>query len=153
MINDTSLENFHFWFESLDEICKGELLIQNEDVDIVERLKSTIQHYNKAIIALKAANSSINVLNFHYEYVKLRCEFLTLCLQTVHTTKVLCTVPPPAIASTMVQTSRDDLQRNGMIISQLRKRSTDFKSLSDSYWKLYQSSFDADPSTLENIQR
>lgn len=28
----------------------------------------------------------------------------------------------------------------------------DFKSCAENYWKLYQSAFDADPATLENIQ-
>lgn len=84
--------------------------------------------------------------------MKIRAEFLQNLIQLIHTCNIMCIVPPPAIASTIVQSTRDEFQRHGYITNQMRKCIKDFKNCGDLYWKLYQTAFDADPATLENMQ-
>lgn len=84
--------------------------------------------------------------------MRIRTEFLQCLVQLIHTSNILCIVPPPAIASTIVQTTRDEYQRHGYITNQMRKCIKEFKNCGELYWKLYQTAFDADPATLENIQ-
>ncbi|KAL1483471.1 hypothetical protein MTO96_050233, partial [Rhipicephalus appendiculatus] len=64
----------------------------------------------------------------------------------------LRTAPPPAIAASVASATRDELQKCGRVVAQLRKCSRDFKSLADQYGVLYQTLFDADPGTLRNVQ-
>lgn len=47
---------------------------------------------------------------------------------------------------------RDEHQRYGYITNQMRKCVKEFKNCGDLHWKLYQTAFDADPATLENMQ-
>jgi integrator complex subunit 7 len=60
--------------------------------------------------------------------------------------------PPPAIAQALAQHSRDHLQKFGHITNQLRKSIKIMKQVEDSYAKLYKSSFDADPCSLEYLE-
>lgn len=136
-------------------MCAGETQLINEGPEskkLVERLDCAILHYNKALAALKAASTPLNNLQFQAEYMRIRSEFLQSLQQLIHTCNILCIVPPPAIASTIVQSTRDEFQRHGYITNQMRKIVKDFSNCSDMYWKLYQTAFDADPATLENIQ-
>lgn len=84
--------------------------------------------------------------------MRIRCEFLQCLVQLIYTCHTLCIVPPPAIAATIVQNTRDEYQRHGYITNQLRKCGKEFKNCGELYWKLYQTAFDADPATLENMQ-
>lgn len=84
--------------------------------------------------------------------MRIRTEFLQCLVQLIHTCNILCIVPPPAIAQTIVQSTRDEFQKHGYVTNQIRKCSKDFKNCGELYWKLYQTAFDADPATLENIQ-
>jgi hypothetical protein len=54
------------------------------------------------------------------EYVNLRCELLQAVSRLLATCNSLCTTPPPAIASAVAQTTRDDLHRFGHITTQVR---------------------------------
>lgn len=60
--------------------------------------------------------------------------------------------PPPAIALTLAQNSRDHLQKFGHVTNQLRKTVKTIKVCEDMYAKLYKSAFDADPCTLEYLE-
>lgn len=155
LTEQVSSEHLHFYLVSLKELCEGEAELINEGEskkDIVNRLDSAIVHYNKALAALKAASTPSHGLQFQSEYMKIRVEFLQNLLQLIHTCNILCIVPPPAIASTIVQSTRDEYQRHGYITNQMRKCVKELNNCSDLYWKLYQTAFDADPATLENIQ-
>ncbi|KAG5874925.1 hypothetical protein JTB14_019593 [Gonioctena quinquepunctata] len=127
-------------------------LYSHESETLVSRLDKAIYHYNKAIAALKAASTPQHNLTFQAEYMKIRSEFLQCLLQLIYTCNILCIVPPPAIAATIVQNTRDEYQRHGYITNQLRKVVKEFKNCGDAHWKLYQTTFDADPATLENMQ-
>lgn len=155
LTEQVSSEHLHFWLVSLKEMTQAEAKladIGSSKNSLVENLDLAVVHYNKAVAALKAASTPSHNLQFQAEYTRIRTEFLLCLVQVVHTSDSLCTVPPPAIASTIVQSTRDELQRYGYVTNQLRKCIKDLKECGDMYWKLYQSAFDADPSTLENIQ-
>ncbi|KAK5650389.1 hypothetical protein RI129_001418 [Pyrocoelia pectoralis] len=148
-----SSENLHFWLVCLKEMCDAETALSNTEKDkVVDCLDAAVNHYNKAIAALKVAGTPSNNLQFQSEYMRLRTEFLQCLVQLIHTSNILCIVPPPAIASSIVQTTRDEYQRHGYITNQMRKCVKEFKNCGELYWKLYQTAFDADPATLENIQ-
>lgn len=87
--------------------------------------------------------------------------------------RAFCAQPPPAIAHTQAQVndlyscnnfkrllteqnefqnSRDEFLRCGHITQQLRRAAAEFKGLAESYCRLYQTSFDADPPTLDHLQ-
>lgn len=149
-----SSEHLHFWLVCLKEMCEAEaqLCAESVGVNIVDNLDLAVVHYNKGIAALKAASTPTHNLQFQAEYMRIRAEFLQCLVQLVHTCNILCIVPPPAIAQTIVQSTRDEFQKHGYITNQIRKCSKDFKNCGELYWKLYQTAFDADPATLENIQ-
>lgn len=141
----------------LKEISKGEaqlLKIRGETTrsKLANYLTEAIKHYNKATTALKAASSPTQTLQFQYEYTKLRTDFLDCLLQLIYACNSLCTAPPPAIAAATAQSARDDMQRFGHVTQQLRASGKEFRQCSENYTKLYQTAFDADPNTLENIQ-
>lgn len=103
-------------------------------------------------MTFQAASTPSHNLQFQAEYMRIRSEFLQCLVQLIYTCNTLCIVPPPAIAATIVQNTRDEYQRHGYITNQLRKCVKEFKNCGDLYWKLYQTAFDADPVTLENMQ-
>ncbi|GLG96261.1 Integrator complex subunit 7 [Gryllus bimaculatus] len=150
-----SSEHLHFWLVSLEDLSKGEAELLNNSLHrstLVHRLNTAVSHYSKAVAALKAASTPAQTLQFQSEYTRLRGEFLQCLAQLVHTCHSLCTAPPPAVAQSLAESSRDQLQRYGHIANQLRKCVKEFRACADMYWKLYQSAFDADPASLTNIQ-
>ncbi|KAI4458261.1 c1orf73 protein [Holotrichia oblita] len=154
LTEEVSSEHLHFWLLCLREMCEAEakLTETGDRVSVIDKLDFAVIHYNRAIAALKAASTPSHNLQFQAEYMRIRAEFLQCLIQLVHTCNILCIVPPPAIAASIVQSSRDEYQRHGYITNQMRKCVKDFKNCGDTYWKLYQTAFDADPATLENIQ-
>ncbi|KAH1012969.1 integrator complex subunit 7 isoform X1 [Dendroctonus ponderosae] len=153
LTEQVSSEHFHFWLACLKEMSEAEALLSDEDSStLVTRLDQSSIHYNKAIAALKAASTPSHNLTFQAEYMRIRAEFLQCLAQLIYTCNILCIVPPPAIAATIVQNTRDEHQRYGYITNQMRKCVKDFKNCGELHWKLYQTAFDADPVTLENMQ-
>ncbi|KAF5295112.1 hypothetical protein FQA39_LY13263 [Lamprigera yunnana] len=153
LTEQVSSENLHFWLMCLKEMCEAEsALLNNSCENLVDCLDIAVVHYNKAIAALKVAGTPSNNLQFQSEYMRIRTEFLQCLVQLIHTSNILCIVPPPAIASSIVQSTRDEYQRHGYITNQMRRCVKEFKNCRELYWKLYQTAFDADPATLENIQ-
>ncbi|KYM93935.1 Integrator complex subunit 7 [Cyphomyrmex costatus] len=153
-------EQLHFWLSGLELVTKAECCLMNktegendmDKVEIVEKLNGAIARYASACASLKAASTPLRSLQFPSEYSKLRCEFLQSIAQLLHSCISLCTAPPPAIAVTVVIATKDDLQRYGRVTHQLRKSTQDLKNCAESYQKLYQSAFDADPESLANIR-
>ncbi|KAH8037863.1 hypothetical protein HPB51_018351 [Rhipicephalus microplus] len=132
------------------ELCRAEesLLVRKGQMQLTDALT----HYVRAISALKAATTPAHALQFQAEYVRLRCEGVRAHAQLLQACSCLRTAPPPAIAASVASATRDELQKCGRVVAQLRKCSRDFKSLADQYGVLYQTLFDADPGTLRNVQ-
>ncbi|XP_075559096.1 integrator complex subunit 7-like isoform X2 [Dermacentor variabilis] len=150
LANKVSSEQLHFWLVSLAELCRAEenLLVRTGQAQLTDALT----HYVRAISALKAATTPAHALQFQAEYVRLRCEGVRAHAQLLQACGCLRTAPPPAIAASVASATRDELQKCGRVVAQLRKCSRDFKSLADQYGVLYQTLFDADPGTLRNVQ-
>lgn len=143
-------EQMHFWLAALEAISTAESQISSSNPSkLLDNLGKSISTYYKAIAALKAASL---MLIFQTEYTRLRCELLQCFMRLLFTCNSFCTTPPPAIASAIVQATRDEMQSYGHITNQLRKRAKEFKGCADLYWRLYQSAFDADPNTLYHLQ-
>ncbi|XP_073994843.1 integrator complex subunit 7 [Rhodnius prolixus] len=146
-----SSEHLHFWLVALEQIGKAEASLTS-DQSLIDRIGAAITYYNTAISSLKAGSNPGSSLSFQCEYSSLRCELLQCFSQLIASCNSLCSSPPPAIATTIMSSTRDDLQRCGHITGQLRKCAKEFRACGELYWKLYQSAFDADPVSLTNIQ-
>lgn len=153
-------EQLHFWLSGLEMLTSaesyladdGEKNIAEQRTNIVAKLNGAISRYASACATLKAASTPLRSLQFASEYAKLRCEFLQALAQLVHSCRALCTSPPPAIALSIVVATKDELQRYGRVTYQLRKSAQDLQTCADNYHKLYQSAFDADQGSLNNIR-
>lgn len=156
LCNRVSSEHFYFWLISLSEISQAESCLQSKFArntqDVVECISQAVIGYMKAISALKASTTPQHSLSFQYEYAWLRSEVLQAHLQLQLACCCVKTSPPPAIAAAVAAATRDELQKCGRVVMQIRKCAKDFKALADQYGALYQSVFDADPKTLVNIQ-
>lgn len=148
--NRVGSEQMHFWLAALETISTAESQLESSNPSkLLSNLGQAISTYYRAIAALKAASL---MLIFQTEYTRLRCELLQCFMRLLSTCNSFCTTPPPAIASAIVQATRDEMQSYGHITNQLRKRAKEFKGCADLYWRLYQSAFDADPNTLYHLQ-
>lgn len=148
--NRVGSEQMHFWLAALETISIAESqLVSSNPSKLLSNLGQSISTYYRAIAALKAASL---MLIFQTEYTRLRCELLQCFMRLLSTCNSFCTTPPPAIASAIVQATRDEMQSYGHITNQLRKRAKEFKGCADLYWRLYQSAFDADRNTLYHLQ-
>ncbi|KAJ8678827.1 hypothetical protein QAD02_014614 [Eretmocerus hayati] len=147
-------EQLHFWLLGLELMTSAEshLLEDSDDIQIVNKLNGAIAQYASACASFKAASTPSRSLQFASDYAKLRCEFLQALVQLLHSCRSLCTAPPYAIAAHEAHTAKDELQRYGRVTSQLRKSVSELRTCGENYQKLYQSAFDADPGSLNNIK-
>ncbi|XP_071449800.1 integrator complex subunit 7 [Hetaerina americana] len=160
LVEQVSSEHLHFWLVALREMSAGEALLSSPVIvspdckppTLLSRLSMANAHYAKAVAALKATSTPAHGLQFQLEWARARGEFLQAASQLCLLAASLVTAPPPAIAATLAHSSRDELLCYGHVTLQLRKCAKEFRACSDLYWKLYQSAFDADPSSLANIQ-
>lgn len=170
-----SIEKIHFFLSALAQISKAECVLNHgyefeviclnyaafeptaaanlpPSLSMVERLEKAISLYWKALATLKASSSPSHPLAFQSEFVRLRGQFLEAMFNVVIIKNTQSITPPPAIAHTLAQNSRDHLQKFGHVTNQLRKSVKTIKLCEDSYGKLYKSAFDADPCTLEYLE-
>lgn len=152
-------EQLHFWLSGLELMTSAESYGDDagetraeQKAAILDTLNGAISRYASACASLKAASTPLRSLQFASEYAKLRCEFLQALGQLLHSCRSLCTSPPPAIAHSIVLSTKDDFQRYGRVTYQLRKSAQDLRNCAENYQKLYQSAFDADPGSLNNIR-
>jgi len=101
---------------------------------------------------LKAASCPLWSLQFQIEFVRLRSEMLAAFTNFLTSCNAVKLSPPPAIAQSIALAARDDLLKYGRIVTQMRKSVRDFQLISDMYGRLYQTAFDADNTSLLNIQ-
>lgn len=162
-----SQEKFYFFLSGLTQMSIAECFllygrefeeletspkVDDEKLNLIQRLEKSIEHYWKALATLKAASSHIHSLSFQTEFVWLRASFLEALLSIVIARNTQYITPPPAIAQTVAQNSRDPLQKFGHITNQFRKCVKSLKVCEENYSVLYKSAFDADPCTLELME-
>ncbi|XP_011314620.1 integrator complex subunit 7 [Fopius arisanus] len=153
-------EQLHFWLSGLELMTSAESYLEENKtesriqrkISVLEKLNGGISRYASACAALKAASTPLKSLQFASEYAKLRGEFLQALAQLIHSCRSLCTSPPPAIARSIAEVTSDKLQVYGRVTYQLRKSAKDFRNCAENYQKLYQSAFDADQGSLNNIK-
>lgn len=144
--SNVSLEKLHFFLCGLNQISKAECILNSgcefEVVDeyykqsssrdgsakrlkstltLAERLESAITLYWKALASFKASSSTNHALTFQTEFVRLRGQFLEAMFNLVIIKNTQSITPPPIIAQTLAQNSRDYLQKFGHVTNQLRK--------------------------------
>ena len=165
-----SQEKFYFYLSGLTQMSMAECILlygyelenveaslfdlkcEDGELNLIQRLEKSITHYWKALASLKAASSHIHSLSFQTEYVWLRASFLEALLSIVVARNTQYITPPPAIAQTVAQNSRDPLQKFGHITNQFRKCVKSLKVCEENYSVLYKSAFDADPCSLEQLE-
>lgn len=165
-----SQEKFYFYLSGLTQISMAECILiygydfelletkimeprrDDDQLNLIQRLEKSITFYWKALASLKAASSHVHSLSFQTEYVWLRASFLESLLSIVVARNTQYITPPPAIAATVAQNSRDPLQKFGHITNQFRKCVKSLKVCEENYSVLYKSAFDADPCTLEQLE-
>lgn len=163
-----SQEKFYFYLSGLSQMSIAECILLyghefdvleahminpiEEELNLIQRLEKSVALYWKALATLKAASSHIHSLNFQTQFVWLRASLLEALLSVVVARNTQYITPPPAIAQTVAQNSRDTLQKCGHVTNQLRKCVKLLKMCEDNYQALYKSAFDADPCTLEQLE-
>ncbi|XP_077996491.1 integrator complex subunit 7-like [Glandiceps talaboti] len=148
-------EHFYFWLNSLKFFCEGEECLRDLDYRPAQTIKSiqdSLIHYQRGIATLKAAVTPTYPLDFQCKYVKLRAEMLSLHSLLIVTCQTIKTCPPPAIAPAVAMATGQDLQKCGRLATQMQHCYESFQTLANQFSQFQQSSFDADPATLENIE-
>lgn len=135
-----SIEKLHFFLCALCQVSKAEcILIHGFEYEhiaadfavltssvaspfsLAERIEKATTLYWKALATLKASSSPTHPLTFQSEFVRLRGQFLEALFNVVIIKNTHNITPPPAIAHTLAQNSRDYLQKFGHVTNQLRK--------------------------------
>ncbi|XP_034103040.1 integrator complex subunit 7 [Drosophila albomicans] len=119
---------------------------------LMKRLESASNLYQQALASMRACSSPQHPCSFQLEYLKIRAQFLQTLHLAVTVKNAQVIVPPPAIAGSLAQNSRDYLQKFGHVTNQLRKLVKSLKACEETYARLYKSSFDADNVTLEFLE-
>ena len=151
LCESSSSEAVASWMLCLSYIANAENLLCTGNSSATN-LSKAITLYCSASSALKSAVTLSSSLTFQCEYMTLRCKMLEAHYQFQESCKLIRSAPAPAVASATATNTRDDLLKCGTIVVQMRKCAKEFRTLTDSFSFLYQSSFNADNNTLAHIQ-
>ncbi|XP_017081298.1 integrator complex subunit 7 [Drosophila eugracilis] len=163
-------DHMHYFLVALSQISQAECIL-NYGLDyaymrdnyapkvapeplmpLMKRLEMASNLYQQALASLRACSSPQHPCSFQLEYLKIRAQFLQTLHLAVTVKNAQVIVPPPAIAGSLAQNSRDYLQKFGHVTNQLRKLVKSLKACEETYARLYKSSFDADHVTLEFLE-
>ncbi|EDV39089.1 uncharacterized protein Dana_GF24672 [Drosophila ananassae] len=163
-------DHMHYFLLALSQISQAECIL-NYGIDyaqmrenyapkaapepvmpLMKRLEAASNLYQQALASLRACSSPQHPCTFQLEYLKIRAQFLQTLHLAVTVKNAQVIVPPPAIAGSLAQNSRDYLQKFGHVTNQLRKLVKALKACEETYARLYKSSFDADHVTLEFLE-
>uniref|UniRef100_A0A1I8Q617 Integrator complex subunit 7 n=1 Tax=Stomoxys calcitrans TaxID=35570 RepID=A0A1I8Q617_STOCA len=137
------------------ELCENHVMRSmpmEQSLPLMQRLEMAINLYWQALASLRASSSPSHPFTFQLEFIKLRAQFLQTLHSAVTIKNAQIIVPPPAIAGSLAQNSRDYLQKFGHVTNQLRKLVKELKVCEETFGRLYKSAFDADPITLEFLE-
>ncbi|EDW78976.1 uncharacterized protein Dwil_GK10946 [Drosophila willistoni] len=121
-------------------------------IPLMRRLEAASNLYQQALASMRACSSPQHPCTFQLEFLKIRAQYLQTLHLAVTVKNAQVIVPPPAIAGSLAQNSRDYLQKFGHVTNQLRKLVKAVKACEETYARLYRSSFDADNVTLEFLE-
>ncbi|XP_067029171.1 integrator complex subunit 7-like isoform X1 [Acropora muricata] len=148
-------EHFHFWLTALKLFCEAESLLSvkcDTQLALSRQICDAIAKYHKGITTLKASVSSNHQFSFQCRYTSLRAEVLQAHNLLLSSCATIKSCPPPAIARAVAMATGQDVQRLSHFTAQMSECSKLFRSLGERYGQLYQSSFNADPVSLQNIE-
>ncbi|CAB4069808.1 INTS7 [Lepeophtheirus salmonis] len=153
LMDKVSSENHYYWLTGIWHLAEAEEYLSDiNNMDIIDRLNKANFKIHESITSLKAAASpKQGSMVFQISYLRCRSEALLVLAELMYACNSIRTSPPPAIANAQAKQSHDDLQRCGRIAYLLRKCVKEFTRVSSLYGKLYESCFDADPSTLSQL--
>ncbi|GFS17810.1 integrator complex subunit 7 [Elysia marginata] len=147
-------EHIHYWLLGLQHVCAAENCLTKVKKDLSNLtacVADAVELYTKSHSTLKAASSPNTPLDFACGYVQLRMKVL----QAHHLLLLSCTAfgakPPPALSSALAHSSGQEGTRWAQVIQQLEKCLKEFKEASSFAFALYRSAFDADSSSLLNV--
>jgi len=143
-----------YWMRCLSKVAAAESGLTNfkDPLSLDCRLSRAIGLYVEASSGLKNVVTFGHPLAFQTQYLQLRLESLQGLENLRQSCKLVRTSPAPAVAAQTAISSRDDLLKYGSIVTQMRRSAKEFRVLSESYSRLFQSSFNADNQTLAHIQ-
>lgn len=147
--------HLHCWLKALSDFCEAEsLLSAAKDTlsQITKKTSQAITSFQKGLVSLKAAVTSINNLDFHHEFMNLRMQTLQAHVFLLGVCASIRSCPPSAVAKSIVMATGQDIYLHSRQVVQMRDCRDKFSSLASNYGKLYRKSFDADPVTLHNIE-
>ncbi|KAK2560871.1 Integrator complex subunit 7 [Acropora cervicornis] len=148
-------EHFHFWLTALKLFCEAESLLSvkcDTQLALSRQICDAIAKYHKGITTLKASVSSNHQFSFQCRYTSLRAEVLQAHNLLLSSCATIKSCPTPAIARAVAMATGQDVQRLSHFMAQMSECSKLFRSLGERYGQLYQSSFNADPVSLQNIE-
>ncbi|ALC44223.1 defl [Drosophila busckii] len=166
-------DHMHYFLVALSQISQAECILNygleytymrenyavNADnvapqplLPLMRRLEMASNLYQQALASMRACSSPQHPCSFQLDYLKIRGQFLQTLHLAVTVKNAQVIVPPPAIAGSLAQNSRDYLQKFGHVTNQLRKLVKALKICEETYARLYKSSFDADHVTLEFLE-
>ncbi|KAL5009066.1 hypothetical protein ScPMuIL_014647 [Solemya velum] len=148
-------EHYYFWLLGLQHINDGERCLQEQTPRLSEfqmQISRAVEHYQRGLVTLKAATTPSFPLQFQEQYISLRAEVLQVHSQLIQTCNTFRTCPPPAIAAALSMTNGQEISRCGQIVQQLMKCAKSYELVSKKIVHLYQTAFDADPHSLNNVQ-
>uniref|UniRef100_A0A1A9ZG24 Integrator complex subunit 7 n=1 Tax=Glossina pallidipes TaxID=7398 RepID=A0A1A9ZG24_GLOPL len=173
----TVVDKLHFFLTGLSQMAEAECILNygvayefmeqnyeacenyivrgvptDRSIPLMQRLETAINLYWQSLASLRASSSPTHPFTFQLEFLKLRAQFLQTLHFAITIKNAQIIVPPPAIAGSLAQNSRDYLQKFGHVTNQLRKLVKELKGCEESFGRLYKSAFDADPTTLEFLE-
>ncbi|XP_020909303.1 integrator complex subunit 7 [Exaiptasia diaphana] len=148
-------EHFYFWLNALKCFCEAESTLNKPfqtNRDLAESIASASSQYYKGLVSLKAAVTPSSQLTFQITYAKLRADLLQAHSLLFAACASMKSCPPPAIATAVAMTTGQDVHNLSHFATQISQVCQVFRQLGEKYSKLFQSSFDADPVSLENVE-
>lgn len=149
-----SSEHFFFWLTGLKDITLGEkcLRSQTKSPSAIASLQEVLSCYHRGLTSLKAAVVPSFPMQFQCEYIQLRASLLETHTQLLRTCNTFKTCPPPAIATAQAVAKGQEITKCEHIVAQMGKTAKEYGVISERLASLYKQSFDADPTSLNNLQ-
>eukprot|EP00794_Sanderia_malayensis_P020330 gene20330-22330_t len=155
LVDKVSSESNYLWMSALVKFHKAEFTLMGDcstQAKTSERLTDAYNHYQDALIDLKASVTPDHAFYFQYKFAKLRSEMLRAYSHLITCCCSLRTCPPPAVAMAVSIATGQDVHQLSRLGSQFQSCAKAFTSIANGFGTLFRTSFNADPSTLQIIK-
>jgi integrator complex subunit 7 len=135
---------FVYWLRGVSKVCSAESMLLKPTS--LESLKKVLPHaigdLYEGVTEIKASSSSLKLMGFQWRYCSLRAKLLKAHDELFASCTSLFTCPPPAITAT---------GEKSPFSTQMYVCIESFQRVASDYQALYESLFDADLDTLNNV--